>query len=1714
MDLENATSYIQTNGTGMVGLVNLSSTSSQSSGVIETMSSTTRPALDQLSSTISSVNSSGTNRTTLNPLTEMFSSSTPTLVNSSSAGTPATSTVSFNQGSISTLSSISNTLFTDSENLTSGFFSSVPDMLSSTGFEYTHDFTSISSMANGTMTAKYLVQKDILNEFCLGEPFWDDNLINVDVPTFSTCFTDTALSLGACAYLWMLAPFFILYMYLDKKYTPLPVSRLNTAKAVVCFLLECTIILQLIFQEHYGFRCEPGRVVPPSSYTASAVKFATFLFAIAVQQIQRVKGVKTSAVPFTFWLVLLVCEVIPVYSHSQTKIVCAENVTFYIYFGLVFLQLILHCFAEQHSRQGYQEIQYDNVCPDENASVLNRILFHWLSSVVVKCYRGKFIATEFWEQTSRLRCDNLGPLLEDEWKKEIQKCEIEKRAKQKTNSRPRYESDAYWNDARNPRNGIAVESTPLIESGRFTVKLPKEIADEGLKPNLFKTITRCFWLVWCEATGYMVIGETTWLLQPIILRFIIQMIENKGLTDEPMWKGYMYAVILFLILCLNSFLYQIGIHHMTTVGLRVKTALICLIYKKALTMNKSGIKATTVGEVVNLMSVDCQRIQDGFTFSFYAVLIVVILIIATAQLWDLMGVASLGGLAVVLVVLPTVAFIATKQYKLQKELLRLKGIRIKILNEVISGIKVLKMYAWEPSFIRKIRAIRSKEIDCLWSYACYTATTVVFAIHSPFMINFFLVMIYVLTSPYHSLNAEQAFTALAIVNIIRFPIALCPFLVNGAVQGYVSVGRIQEFLWTSDLNKDNVSIEQKSENPVNIQNGEFTWNTEFEKSVLRNINLQVNDGELIAVVGPVGSGKSSLISACLGEMEKLSGQVSLRGKIAYVPQEAWIQNMTLRDNILFGKRHQEKKYRKVLDSCALLPDLEILAGGDMTEIGEKGINISGGQKQRVSLARAVYNNADVYFLDDPLSAVDSHVGKHLFKKVIGNEGLLKHKTRILVTHGVHWLPLVDRIVVLNDGIISEMGSYDELVSHDGPFAQFLLQYMLKEDEVDEEEDPEIRRLKESIRMKIDEVKSDGGMTSEDDVISASGRRIRRNTGRLSNAYTKGSSLQRQTSKTPLVLDTTRLTVDEVSEEGSIKATVLVTYMKAMGILTVIIVFITMSIFQGLNVFSNFWLTFWTEDELLKNISLSETPEFEEKYMYYMLMYLLFGVIQGVVVFLSFYMALTRMVRASGILHDSMLKSILHSPMSFFDTTPIGRMMNRFSSDIDIMDNKLPESFRLWSIMLFSTVAVIVVVAVITPIFMAAIVPIGIFYALFVKFYLPTARAMRRTESVNRSPIYNHFSETITGASVIRAYRCADRFIQESRKRVDENIKFFFASNTGSRWIGIRLELMGNLIALLATVFGLVSDELNGAQVGLSITYAVQITITLNLVVLAISEMEMNIVSAERVTEYTTLPSEAGWVLQKSKPPQDWPMTGSIEFKNYITRYREGLDLVLKGINCTINDGEKVGIVGRTGAGKSSLTLCLFRLIESAGGAIYIDGVNIAELGLHDVRSKITILPQDPVIFSGSLRSNLDPFCKYNDSNIWYALECAHLKEFVTALEDVLDYECGEGGQNLSVGQRQLVCLARTLLHKTRVLILDEATAAVDMETDDLIQDTIRSQFKECTILTVAHRLNTIMDYDRVMVLDAGLIKEFDSPQTLLNDTNGVFYGMAKDAKLV
>ncbi|KAK7111848.1 hypothetical protein V1264_011414 [Littorina saxatilis] len=489
--------------------------------------------------------------------------------------------------------------------------------------------------------------------------------------------------------------------------------------------------------------------------------------------------------------------------------------------------------------------------------------------------------------------------------------------------------------------------------------------------------------------------------------------------------------------------------------------------------------------------------------------------------------------------------------------------------------------------------------------------------------------------------------------------------------------------------------------------------------------------------------------------------------------------------------------------------------------------------------------------------------------------------------------------------------------------------------------------------------------------------------------------------------------------------------------------------------------------------------------------------------------------ASKQMHQGMLVTVLRLPMTFFDTTPLGRVLNRFSKDVDTVDTVLPERMSMWLRCLLQVIGTVVVISMSTPIFLALIVPLGILYFIVQRFYVATSRQLKRLESTSRSPIYSHFGETITGASTIRAFNQQERFIQQSESKVDENQVCYYPSIVSNRWLAIRLEFVGNCIIFFASLFAVLGREhLSPGIVGLSVSYAMNVTQTLNWMVRMTCELETNIVAVERVKEYTEAPTEAPWEIPEKKPDPAWPQDGVIEFKDYQTRYREGLDLVLKGINCSIKSGEKIGIVGRTGAGKSSLTLALFRIIESAEGQISVDDIGIGSIGLHDLRSKLTIIPQDPVVFSGSLRMNLDPFDKHTDEDLWKALEHAHLKNFVQGLPAGLLYECTEGGENLSVGQRQLLCLARALLRKTKVLILDEATAAVDLETDDLIQGTIRTEFAECTVLTIAHRLNTIMDYTRILVLDAGKIAEFDAPQTLLQNSDSIFYGMAKDAGLV
>ena len=465
---------------------------------------------------------------------------------------------------------------------------------------------------------------------------------------------------------------------------------------------------------------------------------------------------------------------------------------------------------------------------------------------------------------------------------------------------------------------------------------------------------------------------------------------------------------------------------------------------------------------------------------------------------------------------------------------------------------------------------------------------------------------------------------------------------------------------------------------------------------------------------------------------------------------------------------------------------------------------------------------------------------------------------------------------------------------------------------------------------------------------------------------------------------------------------------------------------------------------------------------------------------------------------------------------IGRIVNRFAKDVDVCDNTLPQNIRQWMSCLANFMGTVITIIVYLPIFTVVIVPASIVFFFVQTVYVSTSRQVKRLESISRSPIYSHFSETLTGTTTIRAFGMNQDFIEESERKVDFNQVCYYPSIIGYRWLSVLLENTGNLLSFAAAIFAvLAGDTVEPGQVGLIISYALNVTSVLTWLVRTTADVETNIVAVERIKEYSDIPSEAAWESSlDDKPPATWPQTGQVSFENYAMRYREGLDLVLKSISCDVQGGEKIGIVGRTGAGKSSLTMALFRLVEAAAGKISIDGTDTAKIGLHELRTKVTIIPQDPVLFSGTLRMNLDPFNLYSDDDVWSALKLSHLHDFVSSLDLGLLHYISEGGDNLSVGQRQLCCLARALLKKTKILVLDEATAAVDLETDDLIQQCIRKEFKDSTVLTIAHRLNTIMDYDRVMVLDQGDVAEFDSVDTLLKNKNGIFHSMAQNAGLI
>ena len=1247
------------------------------------------------------------------------------------------------------------------------------------------------------------------------------------------------------------------------------------------------------------------------------------------------------------------------------------------------------------------------------------------------------------------------------------------------------------------------------KKGKEDKKPDSDPEDDRPMPSLFKALLNSYWPVVLSASAFKVINDFLQFGSPVILKWMITFLKDD---NAPNWQGYSYAILIYITALITTSALHQYFHRVFRVGMLIRSALIGLIYEKSFKLSAKGRGQSSVGELITLMSTDIQRIQDTMSYASQIWSSPLQIIISIYMLYQLLGYSAFAGVGIIILIVP-ITFVITKIYReIVTVNMKLKSERLKKTGEVLSAIKIFKLYAWELAFAEDITKLRDTELSQMWKAAQVGAASGIFWTCVPLFVACSTFPIYAYTgtdeNP-HILDSEKVFVSLSLFNIMRFPMIMLPNIIIQLTQSAVSLKRLTKFLSSEEIdvgsvNHDLTNDSNSQNEAIKIEKSTFFWEHE-SKPILKDINLSIEKGKLIAIIGKVGSGKSSLVQAILGDMGKTGGAeegtCDVYGKIAYVPQQAWIMNLTLKNNILFNSEENPEKYKRTINNCALKSDFEMLPAGDSTEIGEKGINLSGGQKQRVALARAVYAEADLYLFDDPLSAVDAHVGKHIFDYVMSNEhGCLNGKTRVLVTNAMQYVSACDKIIIIDEGRIVSTGDYETLKNDS--FASKYFKEMGVEDQIDEKEN-------EKLEMQ-----------------------------RKDSVTTKNSKNDTKTEKQDQ--EKGKLVEKEKAEEGNVSIEVFKEYFKSMGYLSMILLAFFQLSWFGMDIFSNFWLNFWsgTSDQLQKEAEIDrandsftfDETEYRNEYLkttyYYIIMYSVIGL---VIVLLTFLRSITlawAAIQAGKTMHNNLLQTMIRAPMSFYDTTPFGRILNRFSKDIATLDDSLPRTIGMWLVCFLKVIATFFIIAYASPMIILVIIPLIVFYYFTQRFYVSTSRQLKRLESVTKSPIYNQFGETLAGVSTIRAFSAVPHFLENSRTLVDKNQRCYYFNVVSNRWLATRLEYVANALVVMVCIFATVSksDSLMSASLwALAINQAISITQTLNWFVRQQSEIETQIVSVERVKEYSENETEK-YEADKNQTvavPESWPETGQLTFDNYSTRYRAGLDLVVKNINVKIQAGERVGIVGRTGAGKSSLTLALFRLIEPAEddpsfGTILIDDVDVKKLDLTTLRSKLTIIPQDPVLWTGSIKYNVDPLKSSDDDQIWAALEKSNLKEAIQEHPEQKGLETlvQEGGENFSVGQRQLFCLARALIRKSKILVMDEATAAVDPKTDGLIQETIRSEFKGYTVLTIAHRLNTIMDYDKILVLDKGMVSQFDSPEELLKDRSGIFHGLCSDAGLV
>ncbi|XP_057686609.1 multidrug resistance-associated protein 4 [Corythoichthys intestinalis] len=1228
---------------------------------------------------------------------------------------------------------------------------------------------------------------------------------------------------------------------------------------------------------------------------------------------------------------------------------------------------------------------------------------------------------------------------------------------------------------------LAEDSSEILgsELQRYWDHEVQEATKELRKPKLTSVIIRCYWKSYSVLGVFTLIEEVIKVVQVVLLGYMIRYFEDYDPNNqEALNQTLGYAAGLSICTLGLALLHHVYFFHVQRCGMKIRVAMCHMIYKKALCLSCSAMGKTTTGQIVNLLSNDVNKFDEVTIFLHFLWVGPLQAATVVGLLWLEIGPSCLAGMVVLMFLMPVQTLFGRLFSKFRSRTAILTDSRIRIMNEVVSGIRIIKMYAWEKPFAALVSDVRRKEIQQIMMSSYLRGLNMASFFCASKIIVFITFTLYVLLG--NKISASRVFVTVSLYTAVRLTVTLFfPSAIEKLFESRVSVQRIQEFLLLDEMTKISTPLPlvEKQDSAIEIQDMMCYWDKNIDAPCLQNVSLNLVEKQLLAVIGPVGAGKSSLLSSILGELPVEKGAMKVKGQLTYAAQQPWVFPGTIRGNILFGKEMDLRKYERVLRACALKRDLELLPDGDLTLIGDRGATLSGGQKARINLARAVYQDADIYLLDDPLSAVDAEVGRHLFEQCIC--GLLKSKPRILVTHQLQYLKGADQIVVLKEGHMVAKGTYTELQRSGVDFTS-----LLKKDEEDES------------HQSLSDVSSRSRTLSQNSVRSQT------------------SSVHSIQDGDHLAPEPIHTVAEESRAQGSIGLSMYMKYMQAgASFLFVMVVMLLNVLAQVAYIVQDWWLAYWAEEQSILDGNDTMIHNFtnvkkELDLDFYLGIYggltaatIIFGFLRTLLMF-------NMLVRSTQALHNSMFTAILRTQVRFFDVNPIGRVLNRFSKDIGQLDSIMPWTLVDFIQVFLQIVGVVAVAAGVIPWILIPVFLLLIVFLFLRRYFLETSRDIKRLESTTRSPVFSHLSSSLQGLWTIRAFRAEGRFQRDFDGHQDKHTAAWFLFLTTSRWFAVRLDGMCSLFVTVTTFGCLVlRDQLDAGSVGLALSYAITLMGMFQWGVRQSAEVENLMTSVERVVEYTELDSEASWETQK-RPPPGWPSKGMVTFDGVSFSYSPDGPKVLHNLKVTFQPKDKVGIVGRTGAGKSSLVSALFRLSEPEGD-IYIDGVLTSKLGLHDMRQKISIIPQDPVLFTGSMRKNLDPFNQHSDEELWNALQEVQLKSVVEELPGKLETVLAESGSNFSVGQRQLVCLARAILRKNRILIIDEATANVDPRTDELIQTTIREKFQECTVLTIAHRLNTIIDSDRILVLDAGRIHEYDEPYTLLLDSSSIFNKMVQ-----